>query len=131
MTKPATQGRRLIAALKRRAHTYREMLQACESCAPWKRIEESLLPHEQVVNGDSPPRSLRSEPRRPDGATSRRPAAALGARRCWRDYSAELDFDRFPLRGVVSESPACAAMRASSAAAGSSAGSWGTSWPSE
>ncbi len=51
MTKHATQGRRLIAALKRRAHTYREMLQACESCAPWKRIEESLLPHEQVVKG--------------------------------------------------------------------------------
>ena len=50
MTKQ-TQGRRLIAALKRRAHTYREMLQACESCAPWKRIEESLLPHEQVVKG--------------------------------------------------------------------------------
>ena len=51
MTKPATQGRRLIAALKRRAHTYREMLQACESTAPWKRIEESLKPHEQVVKG--------------------------------------------------------------------------------
>ena len=51
MTKHATQGRRLIAALKRRAHTYREMLQACESCAPWKRIEESLQPHEQVVKG--------------------------------------------------------------------------------
>ena len=50
MTKQ-TQGRRLISALKRRAHTYREMLQACESTAPWKRIDESLKPHEQVVKG--------------------------------------------------------------------------------
>ena len=52
MTKHATQGRRLISALKRRAHTYREMLQACESCAPWKRVAETLLPHEQIVKGE-------------------------------------------------------------------------------
>ena len=46
-----SQGRRLIAALKRRAHTYREMLQACESCSPWKRVAETLQPHEQLVRG--------------------------------------------------------------------------------
>lgn len=46
-----TQGRKLIAALKRRQMTYREMLQACESCSPWRRIAECLKPDEQLVKG--------------------------------------------------------------------------------
>ena len=46
-----TQGRRLIALLKTRAMTYREMLQATESCSPHKRVVESLAEHEMVVKG--------------------------------------------------------------------------------
>lgn len=46
-----TQGRRLIAILKRRALTYRQMLQASESVCPWRRVLEALAPHEQIVKG--------------------------------------------------------------------------------
>jgi hypothetical protein len=46
--KHATQGRRLIAMLKRRGMTYREMLQATESTSPWRRVVESLGADEEV-----------------------------------------------------------------------------------
>ena len=46
---PKDQGRRLIAKLKRKAMTYREMQQASPSTCPWKRVPEQLLPHEQLV----------------------------------------------------------------------------------
>jgi hypothetical protein len=45
----ATQGRRLIAALKRKGHTTMEMLALGISVAPWKRIAECLRPDEQLV----------------------------------------------------------------------------------
>jgi hypothetical protein len=44
-----TQGRRLIAALKRKPHTYLEMLLLGISTAPWRRVMEKLLPEEQVI----------------------------------------------------------------------------------
>jgi len=47
--KTKTQGRRLIADLKRHPMTYREMLKASESCSPWRRVKESLLPGEHVI----------------------------------------------------------------------------------
>lgn len=43
-----TQGRRLIALLKRRGMTYREMLMASGSCSPWRRVAESLKPTEVI-----------------------------------------------------------------------------------
>ena len=46
-----SQGRRLISLLKRRALTYREMLQASESVCPWKRVDESLGHDERLVKG--------------------------------------------------------------------------------
>lgn len=46
-----TQGRALIALLKRRAMTYRDMLAASPSCSPWKRVTESLAEDEAVVTG--------------------------------------------------------------------------------
>ena len=49
MTKPRTQGRRLIALLKRRRMTYMDMLMTQISVSPWKRIRESLKPGEQVL----------------------------------------------------------------------------------
>ena len=45
------QGRRLIALLKRRACTYREMLAATEGYTPWRLIDECLRPGEQIVKG--------------------------------------------------------------------------------
>ena len=51
MKRKDTQGRRLVELLKRKACTYREMLQASESCSPWRRIDESLKPDEQIVKG--------------------------------------------------------------------------------
>jgi hypothetical protein len=45
----ATQGRLLIAALKRRPHTYMDMLKHGISCSPWKRIAESLRSEECIV----------------------------------------------------------------------------------
>lgn len=46
-----TQGRRLIEALKRREHTYMQMLAHGVSVCPWKRIEESLRDDECVKKG--------------------------------------------------------------------------------
>ena len=47
----ATQGRVLIAALRRRAHTYRDMLAHGVSMSPWKRIAECLGADERLVKG--------------------------------------------------------------------------------
>jgi hypothetical protein len=44
-----TQGRRLIALLKRKGHTTMDLLQTGVSVAPWKRIAESLQPGERLV----------------------------------------------------------------------------------
>ena len=46
-----TQGRRLIALLKRRAMTYLEMNMLGLSVSPHKRILESLGPDERLVKG--------------------------------------------------------------------------------
>lgn len=51
MSQHQTQGRRLIALLKRRACTYREMLEATEGYTPWRRVDECLKPGEQIVKG--------------------------------------------------------------------------------
>lgn len=48
MNKYATQGRCLIEALKRKPHTYMEMLAHGVSTAPWKRVAESLAEDEQI-----------------------------------------------------------------------------------
>lgn len=42
MNRNTTQGRELIGYLKRKPHTYMEMLAYCISVSPWKRIKESL-----------------------------------------------------------------------------------------
>lgn len=44
-----TQGRRLIAMLKRRGMTTMDMLRTEISVSPWKRISESLQPNERLV----------------------------------------------------------------------------------
>lgn len=44
-----SQGRRLIAMLKRQGMTTMEMLQTGISVSPWKRISESLKPSERLV----------------------------------------------------------------------------------
>jgi len=46
-----TQGRTLIAELKRRPHTYGDMLEYHISTAPWKRIQEALHHDERIVKG--------------------------------------------------------------------------------
>ena len=46
-----TQGRALIAALKRRPMTYMELLALGLSVCPWKRVSESLRPDEKLVKG--------------------------------------------------------------------------------
>ena len=38
----STQGRCLIQALKRKPHTYMEMLRIGVSTSPWKRVQECL-----------------------------------------------------------------------------------------
>lgn len=43
-----SQGRRLIALLKRRGMTYMEMLSTGISTSPWKRVDEALSPSEVV-----------------------------------------------------------------------------------
>lgn len=43
-----TQGRRLIALLKRRGMTYMEMLSLGISTSPWKRVDECLR-HDEAV----------------------------------------------------------------------------------
>lgn len=49
--KYATQGKVLIAELRRRPHTYMEMLRYGVSISPWKRIKESLGVDEVVEKG--------------------------------------------------------------------------------
>lgn len=49
--KKQTQGRQLIALLKRRAYTTMEMLRTGISTCPWKRIDESLAHNEELVTG--------------------------------------------------------------------------------
>lgn len=46
-----TQGRKLVALLKRRQMTYLEMLLTGISTCPWKRAQEQLRPSEQLVKG--------------------------------------------------------------------------------
>lgn len=46
-----TQGRRLIAALKRKPHTYMDMLALFVSVSPWRRIRESLNERETLIKG--------------------------------------------------------------------------------
>lgn len=46
-----TQGRRLIALLKRRAHTYLEMNLLGISVSPQKRVAECLRDDEVIVKG--------------------------------------------------------------------------------
>lgn len=46
-----TQGRKLISALKRRAHTYLEMNLLGISVSPQKRVAECLRDDEQIVKG--------------------------------------------------------------------------------
>ena len=46
-----TQGRRIIAALKCKPHTYMEMLALGISVCPWKRCLESLRGEEWVSFG--------------------------------------------------------------------------------
>lgn len=48
MSKKRTQGRALISALKRKAHTYLEMQMLGISTSPQKRVIESLRPDERV-----------------------------------------------------------------------------------
>jgi hypothetical protein len=52
MKAKTTQGRRLIAALKRKAHTYLEMNLLCISISPHRRIAECLRDDEQVIKGE-------------------------------------------------------------------------------
>lgn len=44
-----TQGRQIIAALKRKPHTYMEMLMLGVSVSPWKRAVESLREGEKLI----------------------------------------------------------------------------------
>lgn len=44
-----TQGRQLIALLKRKGYTTMELLKTGISTAPWKRIAESLKPDEALI----------------------------------------------------------------------------------
>jgi hypothetical protein len=44
-----TQGRRLIAAMKRRPMTYGDMQALCISTSPQKRVMECLQPDEQII----------------------------------------------------------------------------------
>ena len=50
MHEHATQGRRLIAILKRRGMTMMDLIQTGISVCPWKRIAESLKPGERLDN---------------------------------------------------------------------------------
>lgn len=47
--KPKTQGRALIERLKRKPHTYMDMLRYGISTSPWKRIREALGMDEQLL----------------------------------------------------------------------------------
>ena len=50
--KTQTQGRRIIAALKRRAMTYGEMQRLGISTSPQKRVAECLRDDEQLLKGN-------------------------------------------------------------------------------
>jgi len=43
-----TQGRMLIALLRKKPHTYLEMLRYGISTSPWKRVKEALGVDEQI-----------------------------------------------------------------------------------
>lgn len=47
----ATQGRLLVAELKRRPHTYMDMLRHGISISPWKRVKEALQADEVIEKG--------------------------------------------------------------------------------
>jgi len=49
MTKDQTQGRRLIALLKKRAYSTMNLQLEGVSTCPWKRIVEQLKPNEQLL----------------------------------------------------------------------------------
>lgn len=44
-----TQGRTLIAHLKRKPHTYLDMLRYGVSVCPWRRVMECLKPNERLL----------------------------------------------------------------------------------
>jgi hypothetical protein len=46
-----TQGRQVIAHLKRKPHTYLEMLMLGISVAPWMRVRETLRADERLKKG--------------------------------------------------------------------------------
>ena len=47
----ATQGRCIIAELRARPLTYRQMLNLGAGNSPWKRVAETLRPDEELVKG--------------------------------------------------------------------------------
>lgn len=47
--KYATQGRLVIDALKKKPHTYLEMIQLGCGLSPWKRVKECLAFDEEVI----------------------------------------------------------------------------------
>lgn len=51
MASKETQGRTLIRALKRKPHSYLEMLLRGAGCSPWKRVMETLRADEALVKG--------------------------------------------------------------------------------
>lgn len=55
----ATQGRLVIAALKRRPMTYAQMLALGAGLSPWKRCTESLRPGEMLVKTRGADRLIR------------------------------------------------------------------------
>jgi hypothetical protein len=50
-----TQGRAVIAALKQRPMTYRQMLNLGAGTSPWKRVKEALHADEQIIKGKHHP----------------------------------------------------------------------------
>jgi hypothetical protein len=44
-----SQGRRIIAALTVRPHTYGDMLRLGVSTAPWRRVQECLAANERII----------------------------------------------------------------------------------
>lgn len=51
MKKHLTQGQRLLAHLRRRPHTYMDMLRLGISICPWKRIPDALTQQDRLVKG--------------------------------------------------------------------------------
>ena len=52
--KKHTQGRAVIAVLKQRPLTYRQMLNLGEGNSPWRRARECLHADEQIIKGKHP-----------------------------------------------------------------------------